>query len=93
MLVRHVLLLDTIGTPSYTPAHTRLLEHMLPYNIALQVMVVALGLGSGSSLVLFLCSNLFISRINYYTRCKVSGLLRVIFISGCCIGFILLVVL
>ena len=43
-------------------------------------MVVAFGLGSGSCLVRFLCSNLFISGIDYYTRREVFGLLRVYFL-------------
>jgi len=50
------------------------------------------GLGSGSCL-LFLCSNLFISGIDYYACCEVIGLLRVYFIYGFCIGFILFIVL
>jgi len=32
MWMRHVLLHDTIDTPSHTPAHTRLFEHTPPYN-------------------------------------------------------------
>jgi hypothetical protein len=43
-------------------------------------MVVAFGLGSGSCLVRFVCSNLFISGIDYYTRREVFGLLKVYFI-------------
>ena len=54
-------------------------------------MVVVLGLGSGSCLVRFLRSNLSISAIDYYTRRKVFGSLKVYFIYGFCIGFILLV--
>jgi len=55
-------------------------------------MVVVLGLGSGSCLVRFLCSNLSISGIDYYTRREVFGLLKVYFLYGFCIGFILLVI-
>jgi hypothetical protein len=55
-------------------------------------MVVVLRLGSGSCLVRFLCSNLLMSSIDYYTHREVFGLLRVYFIYGFCIGFILLVV-
>jgi hypothetical protein len=51
-------------------------------------MVVAFRLGSGSCLVHFLCSNLFISGIYYYTRREVFGSLKVYFISGFCSGFI-----
>jgi len=51
-------------------------------------MFVVFGLGSGSCLVPFLFSNLFISGIDYYTRCKVFGLLRVFSIYGFWIGFI-----
>jgi len=54
-------------------------------------MVVVFRLGSGSCLVRFLCSNLFISGIDYYTRREVFGSLKVYFIYRFCIGFILLV--
>jgi hypothetical protein len=54
-------------------------------------MVVAFGLGSGCCYVRFVCSNLSISGIDYYTRREVFGLLKVYFISRFCIGFILLV--
>jgi hypothetical protein len=53
-------------------------------------MVVAFGLGSGSGLIPFLCSHLFISGIDYYTRREVFGSLKVYFIYKFCIGFILL---
>ena len=39
-------------------------------------------------LVRFLCSNLFISGIHYYTGREVFGLLKVYFIFGFCTGFI-----
>jgi len=45
-------------------------------------MVVVFGLGSGSCLVWFLCSNQFISGIDYYTRREVFGLLRVYVFLG-----------
>jgi len=51
-------------------------------------MVVASGLGSGSCLVRFLCSNILISGIHYYSRCEVFGLLKVYLIHGFCTGFI-----
>jgi len=54
-------------------------------------MVVAIGLGLGSCLVCFLCSNLFISGIDEYTRREVFGSLKVYFIYRFCIGLILLV--
>jgi hypothetical protein len=54
-------------------------------------MVVAFGLGSGSCLVCFLCSDLFMLGIDYYTRREVFGSLKVYFIYRFCIGFILLV--
>jgi hypothetical protein len=54
-------------------------------------MVVTFGLGSGSCLVHFLCYNLFIPGIEYYTRRKVFGSLNVYFIYRLCIGFILMV--
>jgi hypothetical protein len=54
-------------------------------------MVVAFGLGLGSCLVRFVCANLFISAIDYYTRREVFGSLKVYFIYRFCIGFILLV--
>jgi len=53
-------------------------------------MVVAFGLGSGSCLVHFLCSNLFISHIDYYTRSEVFGSLKVYFIYAFCTGFIII---
>ena len=54
-------------------------------------MVVAFRLGSGSCLVHFLCSNLFISGIDYYTHREVFGSLKFRSIYGCCIGSVLLV--
>ena len=54
-------------------------------------MVVAFRLGSGSCLVRFICSNRSSSAIDYYTRREVFGSLKVYFIYGFCIGFILLV--
>jgi len=54
-------------------------------------MPVAFGLGSGSCLVRFLRSNLFIAGIDYYTCCEVFGSLKVYFIYVFCIGLILLV--
>jgi hypothetical protein len=51
-------------------------------------MVVVFRLGSGSCLVRFLCANLFISGIYYYTRREVFGSLKVYFIYGFCTGFI-----
>jgi hypothetical protein len=56
-------------------------------------MVVMFGFGSGSFLVWFLCSNLFMSGIDYYTCRKVFLLLRVCFIYGFCISFIECIVL
>jgi hypothetical protein len=51
-------------------------------------MVVALGLGSGSCLVRFRYSTLFISGIEYCMRHEVFGSLKVYFIYGFCSGFI-----
>jgi hypothetical protein len=45
-------------------------------------MVVMLGLRSGSGLVRFLCSNLFISGIDYYMRSEVFGLLSIFIFLG-----------
>ena len=59
--------------------------------VAEEAMVAAFGLGSGSCLVRFHCSNLFNSGIDYYPRCAVFGSLKVYFIYGFCIGFMLLV--
>jgi len=56
--------------------------------VAEEPMIVAFGLGSGSCLVRFLCSNLFISSIDYYTHPEVFGSLKVYFIYGFCTGFI-----
>jgi hypothetical protein len=66
-------------------------EEETSLRVAEGAMVVAFGLGSGSCLVRFLCSNLFISSIDYYTRREVFGSLKVYFIYRFCIGFILLV--
>jgi hypothetical protein len=54
-------------------------------------MGVAFRLGSGFCAVRFLCSNLFISGIDHYTRRDVFGSLKVHFICRFCIGFILMV--
>jgi hypothetical protein len=51
-------------------------------------MVVEFGLGSGSCLVPFLCSNLCIVGIDYYTLREGFGSLKVYFIYGFCTGFI-----
>ena len=61
--------------------------------VAEEAMVVVLGLGSGSCYVRFLCSNQSISGIAYYSRREVFGLLRVYFLYGLCIGYILFIVL
>jgi len=45
-------------------------------------MVVVFGSGLGSCLVHFLCSNVFISGIDYYTRREVFGSLKVYFIHS-----------
>jgi len=45
--------------------------------VAKEVMVVAFGLGSGCCLVSFLCSNVFISGIDYYTCREVFGSLSI----------------
>jgi hypothetical protein len=55
-------------------------------------MVVAFALESGSCLVHFLCSDLFTSGIDYYTRCEVFASLKVYFNYWFYIGFILLVI-
>jgi hypothetical protein len=51
-------------------------------------MVVECRLESGSCLVRFLCSNLFISGIEYYTPREIFGSLKVYLISRFCTGFI-----
>jgi hypothetical protein len=56
-------------------------------------MVVVFRLVSCSCLVRFLCSDVFITGVDYYIQCEVFGLLRVYFIYGFCIGFILFIVL
>jgi len=56
-------------------------------------MVVGFGCGLGFCLVHFLCSNLCISGIDYYTHREGFQWLRVSFIYGFCIGFILFIVL
>jgi hypothetical protein len=61
-------------------------------------MVVAFGLWSGSGLIPFICSNLFISGIDYYTRREVSFIAQGLFYLYVLywvyfIGFILFIVL
>jgi hypothetical protein len=51
-------------------------------------MIDAFGLGLGSCLVHFLCSNLFFSGIDYYTRHEVVRSLKVYLIDRFCIAFI-----
>jgi len=53
-----------------------------------EAMIVVFRLRLGSCLVRFLCSNLFISGIHYYTCCKVFGSLKVYLIYGFCTGLI-----
>jgi hypothetical protein len=50
-------------------------------------MVVEVGLGSGSCIVRFLCSNLVIAGIDYYTGREVFGSLHVYLIYGFCTSF------
>jgi len=45
-----------------------------------EAMVITFGSGSGSCLVRFLCSNVFVTGIDYYTRHEVFGSLKVYFI-------------
>ena len=59
-------------------------------HIAEEVVSVAFGLGSRSCLVCFLCYNHCITAIDHYTCREVFGSLRVCFIYGFCIGFIIL---
>jgi len=56
-------------------------------------MVVAIWLWSGSCPVEFLFSNLCISGMDNYTRHEIFGSVRVYFISCCCLGSILFIVL
>ena len=56
-------------------------------------MVVVYRLGLDSCIVWFLCSNLLISDIEYYTRREVFESLRVYFVNGFCIGLIVFIVL
>jgi len=53
-------------------------------------VVVVFGSRSGSCLVCFLCSNQFISGIDYYSRRVVFVSLSVCFIYGFCTAFILI---
>jgi len=55
--------------------------------VAEEVMIVVFRYGWGSCLVHFLCSNLFISGIDFYICRKVFESLKVYFIYGFCIGF------
>jgi hypothetical protein len=56
-------------------------------------MIVALGLESGSCLVHLLCSNLYITGIDYYTRREVCGLHILHFVHRFCIGFMVFIAL
>jgi len=56
-------------------------------------MVDVFGLGLGSCLVRFLCSNQYISSIDYSMCRKVFESLHVHYLHGLCIGFSLLVLL
>jgi hypothetical protein len=51
-------------------------------------MAVAFRLGWGSCIVRFLCTDLFISGIYYYTSHEGFGSLKVYLIYGFCTGFI-----
>jgi len=59
------------------------------YRVEEEALVIVLRLGSGSCLVRFLRSNLVDSDIDYYTCYEVFGLLRVHFICGFYIGFLI----
>jgi hypothetical protein len=61
------------------PPHSSVGEERTSLRVAEEAMIVVLGLQSGSCLVCFLSSNLFISGIEYSTRRKVFASLRVIF--------------
>jgi len=61
--------------------------------VAEQAVVVVFRLGSGCCLVRFLGCNLFISGIDNYTRCEDFSSLRVYFICGFWIGFVVFIVL
>jgi len=58
-----------------------------------KAIVVGIILGTGSVLECFVYSKQFVLGIDYYTRPKVFGSLRVYFIYGFFIGFILFIVL
>jgi len=60
--------------------------------VAEKAMIVVFRFWSGSCPVRFLCSNLFLSGIQYCTCHQVFGSLRVYFIYWFCIGFILFIV-
>jgi hypothetical protein len=57
-------------------------EELTCPHVAEQAMAVAFVLESGSCLLCFLCWNIFISGIDYYTCCEVFGSLRVYYILG-----------
>jgi len=61
--------------------------------VAEEAMIVALALGLGFCLVLFLCSDLSFFGFDFYTHRMCFGLFRVYFMSGIGIGFILLILL
>ena len=72
--------------------HGSVCEECSSPRVAEKAMVVGFGIGSGSCLVRFICSNQYISSIDYYTQREGFELLRGLFIDGCWIGCISFIV-
>ena len=84
--------LTNVPHPGTSPDGSVRKEGISPH-VPEEEIFVAFRSGTGSCLVCFLCFNLFISGIDYYTRREVSESLRVCFISVFCTGLILFIVL
>jgi len=82
--------LHDIPLPDAPPDGSVSLEGTSPH-VAEEVMVVVVGLGLGSCLVCFLCSNPYIPGIKYYRHREAFESLKGYFIFGFCIGYIILV--
>jgi hypothetical protein len=81
------VLLSNVPLPEARPEGSVCKEQSSP-RVAMNAVVVAFELGTGSCLVHFLCSNIFISCIDYYMRREVLDRSRFILF----IGFVLVLV-
>ena len=65
MLMRHVSLLDTRGTPWHTPAHTQRLEHAPQYNKTLIGRLLECQMQGGKHMAMELECTTSITRTQY----------------------------